>query len=164
MAAPRKYPDELRERAARLAVEARQDPDRKAGALQRIGEQLGITPGDAAQNNAPYGPLSEAHRTQSGAPHREQSETPEERCPGLPAQPFPFIRGVPRQAERPPHQETRPTGPGPPGSPCRLRFPFGLVALECQQGRPAAHRAGHRVNLSEPQLIPTCPIHPDSLH
>lgn len=87
MAAPRKYPDELRERAARLAVEARQDPDRKAGALQRIGEQLGITPGDAAQNNAPYGPLSEAHRTQSGATHREQSGTPEERCPGLHARP-----------------------------------------------------------------------------
>lgn len=84
MAAPRKYPDELRERAARLAVEARQDPDRKAGALQRIGEQLGITPGDAAQNNAPYGPLSEAHRTQSGAPHREQSRKPEERCSGTP--------------------------------------------------------------------------------
>lgn len=44
MAAPKKYPDELRERATRLAVEARRDPDRKAGALQRIGEQLGINP------------------------------------------------------------------------------------------------------------------------
>ncbi|MFA5606289.1 MAG: transposase [Leucobacter sp.] len=44
MAAPKKYPDELRERATRLAVEARQDPARKAGALQRIGEQLGINP------------------------------------------------------------------------------------------------------------------------
>ena len=44
MAAPKKYPDELRERATRLAVEARQDPGRKAGALQRIGEQLGINP------------------------------------------------------------------------------------------------------------------------
>jgi hypothetical protein len=37
MAAPKKYPEELRERATRLAVEARQDPARKAGALQRIG-------------------------------------------------------------------------------------------------------------------------------
>lgn len=44
MAAPKKYPDELRERATRLAVEARQDPARKGGALQRIGEQLGINP------------------------------------------------------------------------------------------------------------------------
>ena len=42
MAAPKKYPDESRERATRLAVEARQDPARKAGALQRIAEQLGI--------------------------------------------------------------------------------------------------------------------------
>ena len=44
MAAPRKYPEELRERATRLAVAARQDPARRAGALQRIGEQLGINP------------------------------------------------------------------------------------------------------------------------
>ena len=44
MAAPKKYPDELRERATRLAVEARQDPARKAGVLRRIGEQLGINP------------------------------------------------------------------------------------------------------------------------
>jgi transposase len=44
MAAPRKYPDELRERATRLAVDARRDPTTRAGALKRIGEQLGINP------------------------------------------------------------------------------------------------------------------------
>lgn len=44
MAAPRKHPDELRERATRLAVEARKDPASKAGALSRIGGQLGINP------------------------------------------------------------------------------------------------------------------------
>ena len=44
MAAPRKYPDELRERATRLAVDARRDPATRAGALRRIGEQLGINP------------------------------------------------------------------------------------------------------------------------
>ena len=44
MAAPRKYPEELRERAIRLAVEARQDPATRTGALRRIGEQLGINP------------------------------------------------------------------------------------------------------------------------
>ena len=32
MAAPRKYPDELRERAVRLAVDAQRDPDRGAAA------------------------------------------------------------------------------------------------------------------------------------
>lgn len=44
MAAPRKYPDELRERATRMAVELRQDPDAKQGAIQRVAEQLGINP------------------------------------------------------------------------------------------------------------------------
>ena len=44
MAAPRKYPDELRERAVRLAVDARKDPAGRPGALARIGGQLGINP------------------------------------------------------------------------------------------------------------------------
>jgi transposase len=44
MAAPRKYPDELRERATRMAVDARRDPATRAGALARIGKQLGINP------------------------------------------------------------------------------------------------------------------------
>ena len=44
MATPRKYPDELRERATRMAVDARRDPATRAGALKRIGEQLGINP------------------------------------------------------------------------------------------------------------------------
>ncbi len=42
MAAPRKYPDELRERAVRLAVDARKDAATRPGALARIGGQLGI--------------------------------------------------------------------------------------------------------------------------
>lgn len=42
MAAPRKYPDELRERAVRLTLEARSDPATRSGACKRIGEQLGI--------------------------------------------------------------------------------------------------------------------------
>jgi len=44
MAAPRKYPDELRERATRLAVEARKDPVGRAGAIKRIADQLGVHP------------------------------------------------------------------------------------------------------------------------
>src|SRR5215211_6319478 len=44
MAAPRKYPDELRERATRMAVEARQDPATRSGALARVAGQLGINP------------------------------------------------------------------------------------------------------------------------
>jgi len=42
MAAARKYPEELRERAIRMAVDARRDPATRVGALRRIGDQLGI--------------------------------------------------------------------------------------------------------------------------
>ena len=42
MVAPRKYPLELRERATRLAVDARKDPATRPGACRRIGEQLAI--------------------------------------------------------------------------------------------------------------------------
>ena len=42
MAAPRKYPDELRERAIRLTVDTRKNPAARVGACARIGEQLGI--------------------------------------------------------------------------------------------------------------------------
>jgi transposase len=44
MPAPRKYNDELRERATRLAVEARRDPVSAVGAIRRIADQLGIHP------------------------------------------------------------------------------------------------------------------------
>nr|WP_256329535.1 transposase [Actinomyces ruminicola] len=42
--APRKYPEELRERATRMAVEARRDPERSKGAIRRIAEELGVHP------------------------------------------------------------------------------------------------------------------------
>ena len=44
MGAPRKYPEELRERAIRMAVDARSDPVSRPGACARIGDQLGINP------------------------------------------------------------------------------------------------------------------------
>lgn len=44
MAAPRKYPGELRERATRMAVDARRDPVTATGAIKRIGDQLGVHP------------------------------------------------------------------------------------------------------------------------
>jgi len=44
MAAQRKYPPELRERATRMALEARRDPARARGAIKRIAEQLGVHP------------------------------------------------------------------------------------------------------------------------
>ncbi len=46
MPAPRKYPDELRERAIRLVLEARgQDPKLSLnGAVNRIGPRVGVNP------------------------------------------------------------------------------------------------------------------------
>ena len=44
MAAPRKYPEELRERAIRMAVDLRRDSATRNGALRRVGDQLGINP------------------------------------------------------------------------------------------------------------------------
>ena len=44
MVAPRKYPEELRERPIRMTLEARQDPAARSGTCRRIGEQLGINP------------------------------------------------------------------------------------------------------------------------
>ena len=43
MAAPRKYPDELRERAIRLAMDQLDEGNGRA-VIRRVGEQLGINP------------------------------------------------------------------------------------------------------------------------
>ena len=44
MPAQKKYPEELRERATRMAQEARRDPATATGAIRRIADQLGIHP------------------------------------------------------------------------------------------------------------------------
>jgi transposase len=44
MPAPRKYPDELRERAVRMVFEFREESGQQVGGLKRVGEQLGINP------------------------------------------------------------------------------------------------------------------------
>lgn len=44
MPAPKKYGDELRERATRMALEARRDPATATGAIKRIADQLGVHP------------------------------------------------------------------------------------------------------------------------
>ena len=38
----KKYPDELRERATRMALEALADPARAKGAIRRISDELGV--------------------------------------------------------------------------------------------------------------------------
>ena len=44
MAAQRKYPQELRERATRMVLEARRDLETARGAIKRIADQLGVHP------------------------------------------------------------------------------------------------------------------------
>jgi transposase len=44
MAFKQRYPLELRERATRMAVEPRRDPETRMGASRRAGEQLGVHP------------------------------------------------------------------------------------------------------------------------
>jgi transposase len=44
MAAPRKYPVQLRERAIRMTLDARKDPASRPGVCARRGDQLGINP------------------------------------------------------------------------------------------------------------------------
>ena len=47
MPAPRKHPDELRERAMRLVVEAREQDEKLTlnAAVQRVGQRVGVNPG-----------------------------------------------------------------------------------------------------------------------
>jgi transposase len=42
MAAPKKYTDELRERAVRLVLELRKSSGQKQGAVARVADQLGV--------------------------------------------------------------------------------------------------------------------------
>ncbi len=44
MVAPKKYSDELRGRATRMALDARRDPAMSTGAIKRVADQLGIHP------------------------------------------------------------------------------------------------------------------------
>ena len=44
MSAPRKYSVELQQRATRMALDARKDPETSRGAIKRVADQLGVHP------------------------------------------------------------------------------------------------------------------------
>ncbi|MBC2962316.1 transposase [Nocardioides deserti] len=54
-------PEELRERAIRMAVDLRRDPATRSGALRRVGEQLRINP-KTLRNWVSQAELDEGHR------------------------------------------------------------------------------------------------------
>uniref|UniRef100_UPI002795D913 transposase n=1 Tax=Nocardiopsis sp. CC223A TaxID=3044051 RepID=UPI002795D913 len=71
MPAPRKYPPELRERAIRMAVDARRDPTTRDGAIARVADRLGInretlrnrvTQAEADAGHRPGTTTDQAHR------------------------------------------------------------------------------------------------------
>jgi transposase len=109
MAAPRKYPDELRERATRMAVELRQDPDTKHGAINRVAEQLGMHPETLTQ-----GRLEERQRRRDSSRRIRrlvQPQAPSRRARTCPAR---RVRRQPPGQHPPEHypQEPVPTGTG----------------------------------------------------
>ena len=65
MGAPRRYPDELRERAVRMVFEARRESGQDRGGTIRIGQQLGI-PAKTLRNWVEEAELDESGQPKAG--------------------------------------------------------------------------------------------------
>jgi len=83
-----KYPDELRERATRMAVEARRDPVTRSRALARVAGQLGINP-ETLTAPACRGHMCGRQRAPSAEPYEKPQGQPltEHRAIASPASP-----------------------------------------------------------------------------
>lgn len=71
MAAPKKFSDELRERATRMAIELRADPETRSSAIPRVARRLGMHPetlrnwvrqAEVDEGRRPGTSTSDAHR------------------------------------------------------------------------------------------------------
>lgn len=91
MPAPRKYPEELKERATRLALDARRDASSRRGAIARIAGQLDVHPealrgwvrwAEAAESTGP----SASPSSRSGASETGGEVTDRQRVVELEAQ------------------------------------------------------------------------------
>lgn len=91
MPAPRKYPEELKERATRLALDARRDASTRRGAIARIAGQLDVHPealrgwvrwAEAAETSGP----SSSSSSRSGASQEGAEVTDRQRVIELEAQ------------------------------------------------------------------------------
>ncbi|RZL74413.1 MAG: hypothetical protein EOP32_34415 [Rhodococcus sp. (in: high G+C Gram-positive bacteria)] len=58
---PKESPDELKERATRTAIEARQDPAASHGAIKRIAGRLGVHP-EGLRTWVARGEIDDGHR------------------------------------------------------------------------------------------------------
>ena len=76
MEVPNKCPDELRERATRMAVDARRDPAPRAGALPRIGKQMGINP-ETLRGSTRHPAARTRTHTAAGPARRVRAHSPE---------------------------------------------------------------------------------------
>src|SRR5215218_8432222 len=116
MAAPRKYSEELRERATRMAVEARRDPDARPGALKRIADQLGVHP-EALRTWVKRAEVDDGLRPGTTTDHPTPTPPPPPHHPPPPPPPPPPPAPPPAHPPPPPPPPPPPTPPPHPPPP-----------------------------------------------
>lgn len=138
---PRRYPDELRERARCLAVEARKDPAGRAGAIKRIAGQRTCTPRPCAAGSSGPRPMRAPGLGPRSA--RPASACAEPSCP-LPRRRAPRLRrGTPTLPVT--RRALWLAFPGAALVASRLRARREEAGGQCVRRRPVQDRAGGRL-------------------